>query len=47
MEKIADLGLSITRVTALSAVCLHIAHKQKTVFVIIASFFICCEIVSY
>lgn len=42
MEKIADLGLNIIQVTALSAVCLHVAHTQRTVFFMIM-LFPCCE----
>lgn len=30
MEKIDDLGLGITRVTALSEVCLDVAHTQTS-----------------
>lgn len=33
MEKVADLGFGITRVTASSAVRFHVPHTQKNVFV--------------
>lgn len=41
MEKI-DLDLGITRVTALSVVCLHVAHAQMSVRVVMCDYDDCC-----